>query len=124
MAKSQWSFKTATELSVALAAKKVSAVELAQDAEHATVRVIDHGPGVPPEDATRIFERFQRAVSAMNYGGFGLGLWSVREIVRAHAGTVTVKLSRTVRTALRGRTTAARVVLVTRARGLDVTVRG
>jgi hypothetical protein len=40
------------------------------------------------------------------------------------AGTVTVKLSRTVRTALRGRSTAARVVLVKRARGLDVTVRG
>ncbi|MES2196000.1 MAG: amidase [Pseudomonadota bacterium] len=32
MAKSQWSFKSATELSAALAAKKVSAVELAQDA--------------------------------------------------------------------------------------------
>src|ERR1700676_5222398 len=32
MAKSQWSFKTATELSAALAARKVSAVELAQDA--------------------------------------------------------------------------------------------
>jgi len=32
LAKSQWSFKTATELSVALAAKQVSAVELAQDA--------------------------------------------------------------------------------------------
>ena len=31
MAKSQWSFKTATELSTAIAAKKVSAVELAQD---------------------------------------------------------------------------------------------
>ena len=32
MGKSQWSFKTATELSAALAAKQVSAVELAQDA--------------------------------------------------------------------------------------------
>ena len=32
MARSQWSFETATELSTALAAKKVSAVELAQDA--------------------------------------------------------------------------------------------
>jgi amidase len=32
LAKSQWSFKTATEMSAALAAKKVSAVELAQDA--------------------------------------------------------------------------------------------
>ena len=31
MAKSQWSFKSATELSADLAAKKVSAVELAQD---------------------------------------------------------------------------------------------
>jgi len=34
LAKSQWSFKTATELSAALAAKTVSAVELAQDAIH------------------------------------------------------------------------------------------
>src|SRR5580692_6365641 len=32
VAKSQWSFKTATELSAALAARQVSAVELAQDA--------------------------------------------------------------------------------------------
>ena len=32
MTKSQWSFKTATELAAALAAKQVSAVELAQDA--------------------------------------------------------------------------------------------
>lgn len=32
MAKSQWSFRSATELSAALAAKKVSAIELAQDA--------------------------------------------------------------------------------------------
>ena len=32
MAKSQWSFKTAVELSAALAARKVSAVELAEDA--------------------------------------------------------------------------------------------
>ena len=32
MSKSKWSFKTATELAVALAAKKVSAVELAQQA--------------------------------------------------------------------------------------------
>jgi amidase len=32
LAKSQWSFKTAVQLSAALAAKKVSAVELAQDA--------------------------------------------------------------------------------------------
>jgi len=32
LTKSQWSFKTATELSAALAAKQVSAVELAQDA--------------------------------------------------------------------------------------------
>ncbi len=54
------------------------------------ISIKDHGPGIAPHDQERIFERFERAVSARNYGGFGLGLWIARQIVDAHAGTVRV----------------------------------
>jgi signal transduction histidine kinase/DNA-binding NarL/FixJ family response regulator len=56
----------------------------------AELRVIDRGIGVSPEDAARIFDRFERAVSIHNYGGLGLGLYISREIVEAHGGTITV----------------------------------
>jgi PAS domain S-box-containing protein len=52
--------------------------------------VRDRGVGIPLEDQARIFERFQRAVSDRHYGGFGLGLWIVRQVVEAHGGTVRV----------------------------------
>ncbi|PYR51247.1 MAG: hypothetical protein DMF89_06555 [Acidobacteria bacterium] len=38
----------------------------------------------------RIFEKFERAVSERHYGGFGLGLWVVRQIVEAHGGSIHV----------------------------------
>lgn len=57
----------------------------------ARVAVRDQGIGVPPEDASRIFGRFERAVSDRNYGGLGLGLWISREIVHAFGGTIHIK---------------------------------
>jgi PAS domain S-box-containing protein len=67
-------------------------VEVAAEAEGARARVIvrDHGIGIAPEDQRRIFERFERAVPTRHYGGFGLGLWIVRNIVEAHGGDVRV----------------------------------
>ena len=56
--------------------------------EHAYVRVTDHGSGVKPEDRDRIFERFERGVSNPSVSGYGLGLWLVRNIARAHGGDV------------------------------------
>jgi len=50
--------------------------------------VEDHGIGIAPEHQARIFDRFERAVSLHNYGGLGLGLWIVRQIVEAHSGTI------------------------------------
>src|SRR6185312_8137807 len=52
------------------------------------IEVGDHGPGVPPADLERIFERFERAAPGRNHGGLGLGLYVSREIVRAHSGSI------------------------------------
>jgi PAS domain S-box-containing protein len=53
-----------------------------------TVR--DQGIGIPPADQERIFERFERVASSRQYTGLGLGLFIVREIVRAHGGSIRV----------------------------------
>ncbi|MEZ5408601.1 MAG: HAMP domain-containing sensor histidine kinase [Acidimicrobiales bacterium] len=54
--------------------------------------VADQGPGMPPEVAARVTERFYRAdpARARNNGGSGLGMAIVDGIVAAHAGTVAV----------------------------------
>lgn len=61
------------------------------DVETARFSVSDQGIGIPAEEQVRIFERFERAVSARNYGGFGLGLWISRQIVQAHGGSLRVR---------------------------------
>jgi signal transduction histidine kinase len=52
--------------------------------------VVDHGIGIAERDQARIFERYERLADT-NAGGFGLGLWIVREIVRALGGTIRVE---------------------------------
>jgi two-component system, OmpR family, sensor kinase len=56
----------------------------------AQIVVRDTGPGMPSEEATRVFERFYRvdAARARTSGGSGLGLSIVSAIVTAHGGTV------------------------------------
>ena len=63
-------------------------VVLVRDGSEALLRVGDRGPGIAREHLERIFERFERAVPARNYGGLGLGLYVAREIVIAHGGTI------------------------------------
>jgi signal transduction histidine kinase len=55
----------------------------------------DDGPGIPPADRERVFERFVRLddARARDDGGSGLGLAIVAELVAAHGGTVTVTSS-------------------------------
>jgi signal transduction histidine kinase len=50
--------------------------------------VTDRGIGVPETHRARIFERFERAVSARNYAGLGLGLFIVRSICEALGGRI------------------------------------
>jgi signal transduction histidine kinase len=47
--------------------------------------------GIAPEDQSRIFERFERTREVRHYGGLGMGLWIVQQIVEAHGGTVRVE---------------------------------
>jgi PAS domain S-box-containing protein len=65
-------------------------VELADLDGEVVVSVQDRGPGIAPEDQARIFERFERLVSHRHFGGFGLGLWIVRQLVEAHGGRIEV----------------------------------
>lgn len=65
-------------------------VEVDAGATSARLRVRDHGIGVGPADRGRIFERFERAAHGYEYGGLGLGLFIIREIVTAHGGSVSV----------------------------------
>ena len=50
--------------------------------------VSDTGPGIPPEQQERIFERFTQYDGGGDLGAAGLGLAIVRDIVQAHGGRV------------------------------------
>ena len=56
------------------------------------IEVRDHGPGIDPEHAARVFERFYRvdASRTRESGGAGLGMAIVAAIVSAHSGQVTL----------------------------------
>jgi signal transduction histidine kinase/NO-binding membrane sensor protein with MHYT domain len=69
--------------------KPVDLTVRAHDGE-AFLQVKDRGIGIAPEARKRIFERFERA-SSRNFGGLGLGLYIVRQIVEAHGGTIEVE---------------------------------
>ena len=65
-------------------------LSLQRDGDVAVVQVADDGPGVPPEDRTRIFDRFTRldGARARDSGGSGLGLAISQEIAQAHGGSL------------------------------------
>jgi signal transduction histidine kinase len=54
----------------------------------ATLRVLDTGPGIDPEDLPHLFERFYRGRSAEWTSGSGIGLAVASELVTAHGGTI------------------------------------
>src|SRR5690606_30665678 len=52
----------------------------------------DYGVGIPPEDMSRLFEKFHRISNDMSHrvSGSGLGLYWVDKIIELHSGTIEV----------------------------------
>ena len=66
-------------------------VQVGRDRDEVVLRVVDHGPGIAPEDRTRVFERFYRSDPSRQRGeggGSGLGLAIVATTVAQHRGAV------------------------------------
>jgi two-component system sensor histidine kinase BaeS len=62
-------------------------VTTVEDGGVAELTVADDGPGIPPEDLDRVFDRFYRGAHA-RAGGSGIGLAVVASLVKAHGGDV------------------------------------
>jgi signal transduction histidine kinase len=71
-------------------ARTTVAFGVAESNGHALLTVTDDGPGIPPSEAERVFERFTRLDPARTDAGVGLGLAIAREIVTRHGGTIEV----------------------------------
>jgi len=67
-----------------------SPIDLSATADGAEVvmEVADRGPGLPPGDEQRIFEKFYRARGSQNGSGVGLGLTICRGVIEAHGGRI------------------------------------
>lgn len=57
----------------------------------ARVSVTDRGPGLAPDEATAVFDKFRRARTAHGHEGTGLGLFVSRKIIEAHGGRIGVE---------------------------------
>jgi heavy metal sensor kinase len=70
-------------------------VEVGCEGPAALLDVVDRGPGIPPEHAPRIFDRFYRVDPARSRedGGAGLGLSIARWAVESHGGTLRLESS-------------------------------
>jgi signal transduction histidine kinase len=83
---------SAVTVSLAPAALAANSPEGAATSPALELAVADQGPGIPPEERARIFERFYRRGSELRREtqGIGLGLSLVKHVADAHGGTVTV----------------------------------
>lgn len=67
-------------------------VRLRDDGQSVVIEVQDRGAGMSAEECATVFERFKQVdSSAGSVGGFGLGLYIVKNLVEAHAGRIEVE---------------------------------
>jgi signal transduction histidine kinase len=66
-------------------------IKAGMEGGHAVVNVIDSGSGLPPEDLTRIFERFYRSDASRSTEGTGLGLSLTQAIIELHGGKISAE---------------------------------
>lgn len=67
-------------------------ITVTDEGTHARAVVRDSGPGICAKEHTRVFERFMQAEGPRSFaGGFGLGLWVVKQVTEAHGGTVSLE---------------------------------
>ena len=67
-------------------------ITAAAERDVARIGVEDDGPGLPPGDPARLFDKFQRGRSESSVSGAGLGLTICRSIVVAHGGVIAAEL--------------------------------
>jgi signal transduction histidine kinase len=65
-------------------------IELARRGDLAQLKVADTGPGIPPEDRSRVLQRFTRLDRARSQPGNGLGLALVNAVTLQHHGRLTL----------------------------------
>jgi signal transduction histidine kinase len=66
-------------------------VTLQHDDGYLCIRVRDRGLGISAKDKGRVFERFERLITARPTVGFGLGLWVVGQLTESMGGTIEVE---------------------------------
>ena len=72
-------------------AQKPIFIQVKSEGQQVKISVTDQGIGIAEDDLTRIFKRFERAVSGDLFSGLGLGLYIVTQILEAHQGSIQVK---------------------------------
>ncbi|MFD3258147.1 sensor histidine kinase [Paenibacillus lentus] len=67
-------------------------VQIADDGEHAAIRVMDNGIGMPAHTVENLFQQYYRGTTTESSSdGTGLGMAIVYKLVQAHDGTITVE---------------------------------
>ncbi|MES2801599.1 MAG: CHASE domain-containing protein [Bdellovibrionota bacterium] len=73
--------------------KAVIEIKLRSESQNIIFSIKDNGIGISTDFQKKIFNKFERGVSSRGYGGLGIGLFIVHEIIKAHGGRVKIESS-------------------------------